>query len=619
MIVLFLVFHFVLWLPWWAMANRPPGGLATAERLLQATIFYLAQVIGSVWMLALAGWLKPAILLGGNLALALMLLGGILWSEGWRGLLPRARLRPSPGRGSLRAFNLAAGGLLVLALAFIVLHGIIYPPFTYDDLNYRLPISAWMLQNGGYAITPPQMYILDCYPRSMECWFTWFLAFFRRDTWVDISQLPFLAVCMLALYGVARRLGSSGPAALAGALIFPFAPVVLAQLMTAYADIGYTAFILAALANLLWLREAPGLASRISFGLALGLVLGTKFSGVNYAAVILAFYFLAQWRRGARGRELLAGGLAILLPLLLTGAYAYLRNTLLYGNPVFPYKVALAGFQLPGEWDSDGGLALPEMKQMTALGRIVRSWRDISAVSHSGWYGGFGVTWPFLLLCVAGSLGLAWRRREWPRLELYALIILLFLVTPFNFRTRYVLFLLGLGGLGFAHLFDLAAAARLWRIVLPGVALPICAVAFAMVYRTYWQPLLLLDHRERRLIADPGSHARPLQYREAYRWVRKKMKSRSGRTVYYFGRSKLFAYCLWNERFTSRVVFADPGSEAAFLSLARLQPDSWLFLPPSSRESGWFRVHRAEFVTLFSKNGIFIARWRQTSPTSIPN
>jgi hypothetical protein len=121
-----------------------------------------------------------------------------------------------------------------------------------------------------------------------------------------------------------------------------------------------------------------------------------------------------------------------------------------------------------------------------------------------------------------------------------------------------------------------------------------------------------MNHEARRRAADPGSHASPALYRDAYRWVRH--KARAGQTVYYFGPRELFAYCLWNERFTNRVAFADPGGEAAFLSLARRQPGAWLFLPPGSREAGWFQAYRAEFVILYEKNGIRIAHGRPAAP-----
>lgn len=618
-LLLFWAFQALLWFPWWLWIRRTPRGLSLAEQILQATLFYLGQIILTPLVLAFLGALTPGGLFGLNLALA----GGLwVWVIRSGVTLPRPRLaalRPLLGEGWVRGFNLSLLGLLGATLIFVAWHGRLYAPSTYDDLCYRLPISAWMLQNHAYTIQPASLDITDSYPRNMECWFYWILAFFRKDTWVDVGQVPFLAVCMLAIYAIGRRLGSSRPSATAAALLFPFAPVVLAQIMTAYVDVAYTAFLLAALANLLWLgpeRSVSSGRSRVSFGLALGLMLGTKYSGVCYGTIFLAAFGLNELgREGGCFKSRAWAGLArrapaVLAAMLALGGYAYLRNLALHANPLYPYKIPLLGvLTLRGSWDPNGGLGYPQTAGMTTLGRFVRSWGDVGNTAHSDLFGGFGFTWPVLLPLCLVSLALALRSRDWRRLGVASLIVLLFLATPINFRVRYVIFLLGLGGLSFGHLLDLAAGRRAVRNGLLALAFVMCAVAYGQIHRVYFRELAGMNRQGREWVANPCNHAKPKDYRGAYRFAHENAKP--GSTVYYFGREEFFPYCLWNKDFSNRVEYAEPAGEEAFLSLARSQPEAMLFLPKYAREYGWFSKNRGHFETLIDEKKAAIGRWKK--------
>ena len=112
------------------------------------------------------------------------------------------------------------------------------------------------------------------------------------------GNLPFfwLACWMVFLWG-RRILGPAG--AVLSVLVFSMIPTVLAHAGISTTDIGVTATFAAATYATVRLLEEPGLKRAVWFGVALGLMVLTKFSALVFypaAAVLVAVYWLVSKR-----------------------------------------------------------------------------------------------------------------------------------------------------------------------------------------------------------------------------------------------------------------------------------------------------------------------------------
>lgn len=582
---------------WWRWLRREPR-LAVGERLLCAGVLSIAQVVGVSLLLGWVGALTPAALIGGVLAASAAV---ALWPAG---AVAQDPVAPRSAGGQGGAALLAA--LLAVTLAIVLTRGVLLPDAGWDGFKYHLPMTALMRQTQAFAPWTMPNPAIAAYPKTAEIWAHWLLAVCGDDRWLLLQQVPFLLLAMLAIWCAARRLGASAGAAAIAALLFPFAPVVLAQITTAYNDVVLAALVLAAAALLLALPAALATPLALALGAALGLLIGTKFVGVALAGLLAAaLAAVALHQRGWRALPWLAliGGLALVL-----GGDAYWRNWRQHGNPVFPFRTAVLGLELPGPRTTDEILGGPETREQGRLRPLLRSWLTVDEISHSTIYGGLGVAWPLIALAGVVSIGLAARERDRRRLALYALGLALFLVVPLNFRARYALFLPGVACLAVAHVLD--RAARRWRIALIVAILGVALTDALQVGLPAARALAGASARS----TDLCSAAPPLVYRAAYAWLR---RHAGGRTVLTFPGPELFPYCLWTPAVDNRVVFADARSADDLTALAAAHPAAILYLARDAPAlahwrgtdpSAWRTLFQDEWVTLVSRDDRASAR-----------
>jgi hypothetical protein len=296
------------------------------------------------------------------------------------------------------------------------------------------------------------------YPVGGEVWSWVLLAPFRdSDVLTRFAQLPFAVASLVATAAIARRLGLPLRSALMAALLFGAirrAFPVLA--FTAGNDHSTSFFTLAAIDAVLALVAMPAAGVAVYAGVALGLLLGTKYIGLLFAPTILGVLLLAgigrRWVTAGDERlpvRVLAG-LAVLMAVAgaVAGGYTYLRNWVTAGNPIFPAPLSLFGHTIFAGWpgaDLESRRQGPEFQ--IDLWKFLLDRRDL-----------LGALFPYTMLpaAFAAPLLALWRRRgEWWR---DALVLLL----PVAFFLEF-LYLMG------DH--------RDMRYFLPGVAL--AAVAFA--------------------------------------------------------------------------------------------------------------------------------------------
>ncbi len=442
------------------------GELSRAEAFMLAIVLMSGQVIVTQIALGLVGWLSwwPVMILNGSLALAVIAL-----TARW----PHSAYRVEASDD--RKDYLVVGVWLVIGaiLAIQLLKVIGAPPYGTDSLGYHLPKALDWLQSGSLLNVNfiPFFY----YPGVSELFDVWLMLPFRDSVLVNLQSWPFAIMAVLAIYSLARRVGLPIRwAAYSGLFFLSIRAVQVALGFTSYQDNDIVLAGLFLAAGALALAAVAGANRRliIGEGIALGLLIGVKFSGPGYALLIIGAHILFTVTR--RNSRRLPVDLAILIgSMLLVGAYWYLHNWITLGNPMPPYAIRLAGQTLfPGD---DG---TREMQQTTLLGNITNPQALLLFASRSLLQqGGFVVALTLLLL---GLATLKWlvdtvRRQHWSAVRFVVQIawpwgtLLLMLITPYGALTifgqldqlefgyspiRYGLPLWALGGILLAQLLD---------------------------------------------------------------------------------------------------------------------------------------------------------------------
>lgn len=439
----------------WLAPDLPWDSHAVAAFSLAVGI----AVVPAMWMGQL-GWLRPAPFLIWTAAAFLL-----------AHLLPRQNA--GAGLVHAQAPNSQASridtALLIMAALAVALVGLYdlwrlrwapAGPHGFDDVSYHLSAVATWIRHGDtrmirFSMGDPST---PFYPILGEM-ASWVLIAPFRDSDVAArwTQIFFAVFSFLAVASIGRRLGlsrrSAALAAICYAGIYHVFPVLS---VSAGNDQSTSFFTLAGLDAGLALvrRPRPGVA--VVAGIALGLLLATKYIGVLFVPPIVAVLAIAlgiEWieRRRAEPAErpralgLLGMALALVLAMAVSGGYTYLRNAMTTGNPIFPAPVSVFGVEILPGW---GGIATPERAQAPEF--RIDVWAFLTRRSKL-----FGSWFPFTLLPAAllAPLLALWRRR-WTA----ALV-------------------LGLATVFFLEFLYLMADHRDIRYFLPAVAL--AAVAFA--------------------------------------------------------------------------------------------------------------------------------------------
>jgi hypothetical protein len=475
------------------------AGLTTAllrpDSVLDAAIAFgvaaASAVVMSVLLAGALGALTPVAVLGVQAVWAVVA-AALLRGRGTdvaRALGRRPRL---PTRRALRAHPSATAlvALAVVALAWQLLVALVLPPFAYDALTYHLTTMASWIRDSSVDPTPLSI-CCAYYPANAELVFSWPVLFLGTDTIVDTVQVGFAVLGGLATAGIARSAGLPRAGAAAAGALFAVTPAVLTQAPTNYADVMVAACVLAALHSLIRFA-ATGMPERLAVaGLAAGIVLGIKGTGIVWATalVLVALVLLAHAGRSARlPRRAAAIAVAgFLLPCLALGSYWYARNWIEVGNPVYPFRVEVAGTTVfDGPFEVDDVLTRPDpARDESRPVEVARSWAADLDFWRQGSYeyqqrqGGLGPLWPWLgLPLTLFAALLLWRRRS-PSLIAFAAVAAVFVVQPYAWWARFTIPLMAVGAIAIAATGD--AAPRRWmRVAVRGAALALAAAGVAL-------------------------------------------------------------------------------------------------------------------------------------------
>jgi hypothetical protein len=382
---------------------------------------------------------------GGRAPLALSTLGA--FASIWRDVT----------RTPWLAVLLALVGLQVV-WKFVVAY--VLPPSGFDALWYHLTTVAWWLQEE--EITTRSLSVWSSvYPANGELFFTWVAVFLRDDTFLDVVQLAFGLVGVLAVAGIARVAGLGRVAAAAAGAAFFLTPVVLAQASSSYVDLIFVStFLVAAY----WVLRAftahggPSLSRLVLAGLAAGLALGSKSTGVVYCGVLLTVvvaWLISRTRKERVAPRLsVAGFLCFTLPLLVLGGYWYVRTWVTYGNPFYPVRVAVAGIELFDGRPLADFLSSPEYSSVWWK-ELVWQWHQ-DRVPFAGFRyfgvgsseGGLGPVWSYLMLpALIPFVYVAAKRRQPILAAFFVPLAAIFALQPYRWWSRFTIYLLAAGAI----------------------------------------------------------------------------------------------------------------------------------------------------------------------------
>lgn len=214
--------------------------------------------------------------------------------------------------------------------------------YNFDTLWYHMPFAAHMAQTGavtGIQFTQADPFVAY-YPANSELFHAIGIVALHNDFLSPLLNLVWLAVALLAAWCLGRPWRVQRLTLIAGCLVLSLPVLSGTQPGEAFNDIVGLAALLAGAA--VAVHAAGDWRLLAVAGLALGMAVGTKFTFVVPALVLIAG-IVACACSGSRMRDLAA----LVLPLVLTSGWWYLRNTIAVGSPV-GLQLHVGPLTLPG-------------------------------------------------------------------------------------------------------------------------------------------------------------------------------------------------------------------------------------------------------------------------------
>ena len=179
-------------------------------------------------------------------------------------------------------------------LAYSVALAVATPANDYDTLWYHLTRAAfWRQEHAVDYIERANDLRLNVFPPGAEIVSSWAMTLSGNERFAGLFQLVALLATMLAIIGIARRLGLDRRAAAFGAILFATLPVVLLQASTPLNDIAVASFLVLVVHFVLSdTRAALPLAA-----LALALAVATKGTALLALPLLLVFAAVLSPRR----------------------------------------------------------------------------------------------------------------------------------------------------------------------------------------------------------------------------------------------------------------------------------------------------------------------------------
>ncbi|MBI4710795.1 MAG: hypothetical protein HY759_06820, partial [Nitrospirae bacterium] len=475
-IILFVTVNILLFYSWHALLYGSRGYLLLADRVSGALLLCLSQIILTEMALGIVFrklHAAPLFILNILISLGVLFLCSAGRKLNHRDIFGEIKDNASRLLHIIKSSRilLTISTLFSLYLCYLIFIGFLFPSYTWDALLYHLPIMGYMLQSGVIENIPDHSLIytfLNIFPKNIELFFLWNVIFLKTAAVVDLSQMFFVLIGMLSIYGMAVKLRVEKKYAVLSALLFFFAPVVIQQSTIEYVDLAVSALFLTAINLLLYLKPSTHdnpnetAVPVLLAGTAAGILLGSKGSGALFIAALLAMISASEIKKWLSMRqEGLAGKINLktsiikhssyfILPVILFGSYWYMQNWQNYKNPIYPFVVRIFDKVIFDGVFTEILDSVPQaLENLSPAASLLRVWLEKEGnYIYSSYLSGFGSLWFILFLpAVVFSLAYAIKEKRHDFLLIAAVAAFTFALSPRNWNPRYVIFIFGFGSL----------------------------------------------------------------------------------------------------------------------------------------------------------------------------
>jgi hypothetical protein len=385
------------------------GAFRLRRRLLPSWEGAPARLVESIAFVALLIWISEilgtfGLFYAGALIVAALLVAGTVafWPTGRVAAGDPPPTTPPTGESGLSLLVMALViAATVFSWAVTTKHALDRGIFNFDSLWYHMPFAVDMAQThsvvGMHHVET--VFTNWFYPQNSEVLHAVGIVLTGRDTLSLFMNFGWLAAAFLAAYCVGRPYGRGALTAVAAAILLECHTLVVRDPGAAKNDLAAAALLLASIAILVeaWARRRDGWNrwALAAAGLAAGLAAGTRVTGISMAVALTVAVVVSA----PRGRRAAAFGWWFLAALA-GGAFWYLRNLLVAGNPL-PEVESLGPISLPHpDRLQEGRPDFSIAHYLTDTG----VWREYFAPAL---HDAFGVLWPLVVFGAAAAALLA--------------------------------------------------------------------------------------------------------------------------------------------------------------------------------------------------------------------
>ena len=388
-----------------------------AEAVIAGSLVFNAILIVPIYTLGFAGWLNRWSLGSSVVLECIALLGLVSLRHGPEALdaLPRRMLVLAAlpfiaisVAWKRRSLIVVGAVVATMTLPYMFLSSYLAPAWRdWDGLWYHEPLIGLTIQNHGFAPEPLPggLQVINGVHRLCEMTQLWFGIYGGRRV-IEMANVFFMPLYAACLFAIARRYSKSVLTGVAWAAAFLLLPGYLRLVQSSLVDPQACALLLAAA----YYVTHPKLDRRNAALaiLAMTLAAGAKIWSIVPIAWLSIFLLVRLVRRRRENGGLATAGLVVGGAFFVLGmqALTYLRNLILFKNPVWPIlsydnpKLGIhwAGIMVPVDLDkSRGGIDFNE-PFLVFYKKMLATPYSVTGPGHHWQINDYGFAWSWVVL-----------------------------------------------------------------------------------------------------------------------------------------------------------------------------------------------------------------------------
>lgn len=241
--------------------------------------------------------------------------------------------------------------LALIQLIRIIIHIWYIPPYVWDTVVYHLVnVAEWVQKGKIFPVVTPVDRVY--WPANFELLEAWFTVFLHNDLLIKVAPFIYYLLTGASAYAIARTIKLNRVLSMSVIIFFLFTPSLAIQATACKNDVGISAVYLLSIAILLNLL-INGVNDKFPLRNQLLIVLMALCFGVGIkpymafiipAPLIIFIFILWNQRKNNLFQKFYANRnkiytsimIFLLIGSLFLGSYWYIRNLVVFGNPVHP-------------------------------------------------------------------------------------------------------------------------------------------------------------------------------------------------------------------------------------------------------------------------------------------